>query len=125
MSGTVPYAGVFASMDFPPYRYQEYPKAVKCPDGKEVVVDSQKAELDLVASWEPGAVEVHPALVERNQALDALIAEQNARQKAEDDHKAAQEALAALQAKVAEMEQQLKLSTTLAAVPPAVAKPKG
>lgn len=62
--GTRPFAGPYEQMDFPPYKYQEYPKAVRIPDpadpdnprkGSEVVVENEVEERELV-----GAAEENP-----------------------------------------------------------------
>ena len=41
---------VFANLKFPEYKYQEYPKWVKRANGKEVIVQNQREEIDLIAT---------------------------------------------------------------------------
>lgn len=90
-----PFLGVYATMDFPAYEFKEYPKAIKVvqADGsvQEVVVPDQRTELAMRAN---GLAESeHPAVVERNEAIDQLVAKQDEN--------------AALLAKMAEMEAEL------------------
>jgi hypothetical protein len=39
------YQGVFAKIEFPPYKYVEYPKWIQNNEGKDVIVQSQQEEL--------------------------------------------------------------------------------
>lgn len=62
--GTRSFAGPYEQMDFAPYKYQEYPKAIRRPDptdpdnprkGSEIVVENEVEERELL-----GTVEENP-----------------------------------------------------------------
>jgi|FreactcultuFSWF8_1027224.scaffolds.fasta_scaffold00975_5 hypothetical protein len=100
MSG---YKGVYAKINFPPYKFSEFPKAVKNWDGKTVIVNNQREELAHIAS-QPDA-EPDPVLVEKNN-----LAEQLAKQTVEMEAMKKQLAdLLAAQAPKAEAREMVKL----------------
>lgn len=43
-----PYGGVFETLDFPPYKFQEYPKAVQLQDGSTTIVNTKAEELAII-----------------------------------------------------------------------------
>lgn len=47
----------FEGMHFPAYVYQEYPKAVNCPDGRQIVVKDAYEERALIASFPTNVVD--------------------------------------------------------------------
>ena len=52
------YLGVYESMEFPEYKFQEYPKVVGYKDEKKqvpIVVGDAKEEIDFITKGEPGA----------------------------------------------------------------------
>jgi len=52
------YLGVYESMDFPEYKFQEYPKVVGYKDEKKefpIVVGDAKEEVEFITTGEPGS----------------------------------------------------------------------
>lgn len=78
--------GIYASMKFPPYRFQEYPKAVTAKDGTVRRVNNQREEMAVEAEPAPEAGAV-------TASLEAQLADAQKRARE------AEAALAALQAK--------------------------
>lgn len=53
-----PYLGVYESMEFPEYKFQEYPKVVGYKDEKKefpIIVGDAKEEIEFITKGEPGA----------------------------------------------------------------------
>lgn len=73
------YKGIYAAMeargDFPPYKFVEFPKAVKNAAGKIVVVHSAREELAVAAEPSETAIEAVPPMVEERDKLAAANAE--------------------------------------------------
>jgi hypothetical protein len=73
-----PYLGVYENMDFPDYKFQEYPKVVGYADAKKtqpIVVKDQREEVDFLTRGQPGAVktreeELHDELERKNIELE-------------------------------------------------------
>jgi hypothetical protein len=58
MAKVRPYLGVYESMEFPPYKFEEYPKVVGYRDDKKtdpIIVGDAKEEVDFITKGEPGA----------------------------------------------------------------------
>ena len=58
MAKVRPYLGVYESMEFPPYKFEEYPKVVGYKDeGKTdpILVGDAKEEVEFITKGEPGA----------------------------------------------------------------------
>ena len=58
MAKVRPYLGVYESMEFPPYKFEEYPKVVGYKDEKKefpILVGDAKEEIDFITKGEPGA----------------------------------------------------------------------
>lgn len=58
MAKVRPYLGVYESMEFPPYKFEEYPKVVGYKDEKKqvpIIVGDAKEEVDFITKGEPGA----------------------------------------------------------------------
>lgn len=63
-----PYEGQFANMEFPPYKYQEYPKVIgKTAAGQDIIVEDQREELEWIAKGE-----IHKASEQSKEAEHAL-----------------------------------------------------
>jgi hypothetical protein len=65
---------IFSNMEFPAYRFQEYPKWITLGDGRRVIVESAKEELTEISKEPPQAS--NPLVDERN-ALAAKVAERD------------------------------------------------
>lgn len=95
----------YTEMEFPAYTFKEFPKEVRRPDGTAKIVHNQKEELDfmtLLTDSDDNTFE-SPLAKERDDLAEKLTVEQ--------------QATAALQARIAELEAKLtaQASTT---VPP-------
>jgi hypothetical protein len=58
MAKVRPYLGVYESMEFPPYKFQEYPKVVGYKDEKKefpIIVGDAKEEVEFITKGEPGS----------------------------------------------------------------------
>ena len=58
MAKVRPYLGVYESMEFPEYKFQEYPKVVGYKDEKKeipIIVGDAKEEVEFITKGEPGA----------------------------------------------------------------------
>lgn len=58
MAKVRPYLGVYENMDFPEYKFQEYPKVVGYKDEKKeipIIVGDAKEEVEFITKGEPGA----------------------------------------------------------------------
>jgi hypothetical protein len=58
MAKVRPYLGVYESMEFPEYKFQEYPKVVGYRDDKKtdpIIVGDAKEEVEFITKGEPGA----------------------------------------------------------------------
>jgi hypothetical protein len=58
MAKVRPYLGVYESMEFPEYKFQEYPKVVGYRDEKKtdpIIVGDAKEEVDYITKGEPGS----------------------------------------------------------------------
>ena len=58
MAKVRPYLGVFENMEFPEYKFTEYPKVVGYKDEKKqvpIVVGDAKEEVEYITKGEPGA----------------------------------------------------------------------
>lgn len=105
-----PYQGVYASMDFPPYVYKEFPKYVKRPDGREKVCENAREELDFMAD-----------AVDTRQPPSALEAERDKLASTLEDKDAE---LAAANSAIAQLKAEMK-ALEAKAPPPAPAIRKG
>ena len=87
------FLGVFENMDFPEYKYQEYPKVVGYRDeGKRdpIIVNNAREEVDFITTGSPGAhipreEELQAELKKRETELEEakkLLAELKAQQEA-------------------------------------------
>lgn len=89
-----PFAGVFEKMEFPPYKFVEYPKWITLADKSRRLVQNQREELALVAEIsEDGAkdpvVEAKIAAEQREAKALAEISELKAKLEALEAEKAA------------------------------------
>jgi len=53
-----PYMGIYENMDFPPYKYEEYPKVVGYRDEKKrdpIIVADPREEVEFITKGAPGA----------------------------------------------------------------------
>lgn len=53
-----PFLGVFERVDFPPYKFEEYPKVVGYRDEKKhdpIIVSNAKEEVEFITTGAPGA----------------------------------------------------------------------
>lgn len=58
MAKVRPYLGVYENMEFPEYKFQEYPKVVGYKDDKKqvpIIVGDAKEEVEFITKGEPGA----------------------------------------------------------------------
>lgn len=58
MAKVRPYLGVYENMEFPEYKFQEYPKVVGYRDEKKqipIIVGDAKEEVEFITKGEPGA----------------------------------------------------------------------
>lgn len=58
MAKVRPYLGVYETMEFPPYKFEEYPKVVGYRDEKKqvpIIVGDAKEEVEFITKGEPGA----------------------------------------------------------------------
>lgn len=80
-----PYKGVYANMEFPPYKFQEFPKAVRLVQGGEIVeriAQNQSEELALRATSDLAPKD--PIVEERDGAIAQLVRVQDEKREAED-----------------------------------------
>ena len=86
------FLGVYENMDFPPYKYEEYPKVVGYRDEKKrdpIIVADAKEEVQFITTGSPGA---HISREEELQAeLDRKAVELEAAKKMLAELKASQE----------------------------------
>jgi hypothetical protein len=86
------FLGVYENMDFPPYKYVEYPKVVGYRDSKKldpIIVGDAREEVDFITTGSPGA---HISREDELQAeLDRKAVELEAAKKMLADLKASQE----------------------------------
>lgn len=64
---------IYDNMNFPPYKYEEYPKMVRCVDGKDKIVHNKAEELAAMDEIVP-VVEVDRVLKEKAN-VEKLLAE--------------------------------------------------
>lgn len=96
-----PFTGVYGNMEFPEYKFQEFPKLLKLPSGREVRVDNQREELNAIAEDEQiPKHDLSPVVAERDELAGKLA-------EAQDNHAAAQTELEKLQAELAELKAKL------------------
>jgi len=58
MAKVRPYLGVYENMEYPEYKFQEYPKVVGYKDEKKeipIIVGDAKEEVEFITKGEPGA----------------------------------------------------------------------
>lgn len=70
--------GVYARMEFAPYKYQPYPRWIKLKDGSQVIAQTKEDELRLIATDPSNPPPPTQAEIERD-ALVAEVAELRAR----------------------------------------------
>jgi hypothetical protein len=96
---------VFEKMKFPPYSFREYPKMIRTSEGKEIIVQTQREELAFAALGGT-KYEEDPVVAEKNRlAAEVAIKDQ---------------ALAEMQAQMAEMREMMKSLGGVKAAPPTV-----
>jgi len=87
------FLGVFENMDFPPYKFEEYPKVVGYRDEKKrdpILVANAKEEVDFITTGSPGAKKTRED--ELNEELERKALELEIAKKELETIKAQQEA---------------------------------
>jgi hypothetical protein len=103
MAKVRPYLGVYENMEFPEYKFHEYPKVVGYKDEKKqfpIIVGDAKEEIEFITKGEPGAFK------SREDELEAEL-----------ERKAVELELAKTQ--LAELKAQKELADSKKAAPPA------
>lgn len=72
------FAGMYATMKFPPYRHCEYPKWVRRNDGELVLVSDKRAEMDVELAPIPEQGEAQIAIEAQRDQLARELAEVHA-----------------------------------------------